>query len=55
MQATTSTPLLVFQRTSYAQGKPLEYVTSRYRGDRYQVHMELSSQLSPVRTEGTGQ
>lgn len=55
LQATTSTPLLVFQRTSYAQGKPLEYVTSRYRGDRYQVHMELSSQPSPTRTEGTGQ
>lgn len=55
LQATTSTPLLVFQRTSSAQGKPLEYVTSRYRGDRYQVHMELSSQPSPTRTEGTGQ
>lgn len=55
LQATTSTPLLVFQRTSYAQGQPLEYVTSRYRGDRYQVHMELSSQPSPTRTEGTGQ
>lgn len=55
LEATTSTPLLVFQRISYAQGRPLEYVTSRYRGDRYQVHMELSNQLSTARTEGTDQ
>lgn len=55
LQTTTSTPLLVFQRTSYAQGRPLEYVTSRYRGDRYRVHMELSSQPSTARTEGAEQ
>ena len=34
-------PLLAFQRSSAAGRLPLEYVTSRYRGDRYQVHMSL--------------
>lgn len=34
-------PLLVFRRISTAGGRPIEYVVSRYRGDRYQVHMEL--------------
>ena len=35
------TPLLVFRRVSRAAGTPLEYVVSRYRGDRYQLHMSL--------------
>ena len=35
------TPLLVFRRVSKAGGRPLEYVVSRYRGDRYQIHMSL--------------
>jgi GntR family transcriptional regulator len=35
------TPLLVFRRISTADGRPLEHVVSRYRGDRYQVHMSL--------------
>ncbi len=34
-------PLLVFRRTSYAAGRPMEHVTSWYRADRYQVHMKL--------------
>ena len=34
-------PLLVFRRTSAAAGRPVEHVTSWYRGDRYQVHMSL--------------
>ena len=43
------TPLLVFRRVSSAGGRPIEYVVSRYRGDRYQVHMELSrDDLSPA-------
>ncbi|RLV48857.1 GntR family transcriptional regulator [Nocardioides mangrovicus] len=37
------TPLLVFRRVSRAAGTPLEYVVSRYRGDRYQLHMSLGS------------
>nr|WP_233506901.1 GntR family transcriptional regulator [Jiangella anatolica] len=34
-------PLLVFRKTSYAAGRPMEHVTSWYRADRYQVHMTL--------------
>lgn len=34
-------PLLVFRRFSTAATRPVEYVTSWYRGDRYQVHMLL--------------
>lgn len=33
--------LLVFRRTSAAGTQPVEYVTSWYRGDRYQIHMFL--------------
>lgn len=35
-------PVLVFRRTSRADGVAVEYVTSWYRGDRYQVHMALA-------------
>lgn len=41
LDAPVNTPLLVFRRVSYAAGRPLEYVVSRYRGDRYQLHMSL--------------
>jgi len=41
LEAPVHTPLLVFRRISTAAGKPLEHVVSRYRGDRYQVHMSL--------------
>ncbi|MGB8021239.1 MAG: GntR family transcriptional regulator [Candidatus Nanopelagicales bacterium] len=34
-------PLLVFRRSSAAGAQPVEYVTSWYRGDRYQIHMFL--------------
>ena len=36
------TPLLVFRRESRAGETPIEYVVSRYRGDRYQIHMSLT-------------
>ncbi len=42
LAAPLHTPLLVFRRISSASGRPVEYVVSRYRGDRYQVHMDLS-------------
>lgn len=35
------TPLLVFRRLSTSLGRPVEHVVSRYRGDRYQIHMSL--------------
>lgn len=38
-------PLLVFRKTSYASGRPMEHVTSWYRADRYQVHMTLDRAL----------
>jgi GntR family transcriptional regulator len=41
LEAPVHTPLLVFRRVSSSQGRPLEHVVSRYRGDRYQVHMNL--------------
>jgi GntR family transcriptional regulator len=41
LDAPVNTPLLVFRRVSCAVGRPLEFVVSRYRGDRYQIHMSL--------------
>ena len=41
LDAPVNTPLLVFRRVSYADARPVEYVVSRYRGDRYQLHMSL--------------
>jgi GntR family transcriptional regulator len=40
-------PLIVFRRTSSAGAASVEYVTSWYRGDRYQVHMTLNLQHQP--------
>ena len=41
LDAPLNTPLLVFRRVAHAGDRPLEYVVSRYRGDRYQLHMSL--------------
>ncbi|MDX6302157.1 MAG: GntR family transcriptional regulator, N-acetylglucosamine utilization regulator [Nocardioidaceae bacterium] len=41
LDAPLHTPLLVFRRISCAGDRLLEYVVSRYRGDRYQIHMSL--------------
>jgi len=43
LDAPVHTPLLVFRRLSTAGRQPLEYVVSRYRGDRYQIHMSLTN------------
>jgi GntR family transcriptional regulator len=45
LDAPQHTPLLVFRRVSTCAGKPLEHVVSRYRGDRYQLHMSLDTAL----------
>jgi GntR family transcriptional regulator len=51
LDAPLHTPLLVFRRISCAGGRPLEHVVSRYRGDRYQVHMSLGADsLGPAAT-----
>jgi GntR family transcriptional regulator len=47
LAAPPNTPLLVFRRHSSAAGRPIEEVVSRYRGDRYQLHMELRSDMLP--------
>ena len=41
LDAPLHTPLLVFRRISRAGDQLIEYVVSRYRGDRYQIHMSL--------------
>jgi len=41
LDAPLHTPLLVFRRVSRAGPVPVEHVVSRYRGDRYEVHMSL--------------
>ncbi len=43
LEAPVGTPLLVFRRVSWAGDRPVEHVVSRYRGDRYQLHMSLAS------------
>lgn len=47
LAASVGTPVLVFRRDSRAAGRPVEHVVSRYRGDRYQLHMELRSDQLP--------
>jgi GntR family transcriptional regulator len=41
LDAPAHTPLLVFRRVSRAGDLVVEHVVSRYRGDRYQIHMSL--------------
>ena len=41
LESATGTPLLVFRRVSWAGERAVEHVVSRYRGDRYQLHMSL--------------
>lgn len=35
-------PLLTFERHSRSRGRPVEHVTSWYRGDRYSLHVALT-------------
>jgi GntR family transcriptional regulator len=41
LDAPVHTPLLVFRRVSRVGERVVEHVVSRYRGDRYQLHMDL--------------
>ena len=43
------TPLLVFRRVASAGDRPVEYVLSWYRGDRYEVSMSLGSEAAASR------
>ncbi|WP_040157927.1 GntR family transcriptional regulator [Nigerium massiliense] len=47
LDAPAATPLLVFRRRSTARDRPVEFMYSRYRGDRYQVTVSLDLQQSP--------
>lgn len=49
LKAPTHAALLVFRRVSSAGGTPVEYVVSRYRGDRYSLHMELDQPHHPTK------
>lgn len=48
LAAPAHTPLLVFSRRSTSLGRPVEHAVSRYRGDRYQIHMSLSRDDDPT-------
>ena len=47
-------PVLVFRRISTAQGRPVEDMTSWYRGDLYQVTMQLDRTGVPAGTAHPG-
>ena len=52
LDAPLYTPLLVFRRVSRAGPLPLEHVVSRYRGDRYELHMSLGPDEMSSHHEG---
>jgi GntR family transcriptional regulator len=55
LDAPLHTPLLVFRRVSRAGDLLVEHVVSRYRGDRYQIHMSLGRDgLGPMSTTSEG-
>ncbi|WP_168583635.1 GntR family transcriptional regulator [Gephyromycinifex aptenodytis] len=47
-------PVLAFDRQSCSQRRPLEMMTSLYRGDRYRVHMSLDLSMASERTHARG-
>ncbi|PUA79881.1 GntR family transcriptional regulator [Nocardioides currus] len=53
LEAPVHTPLLVFRRISSCRGRPVEHVVSRYRGDRYQLHMNLAGTPARRNQKGT--
>lgn len=45
LQVPIGAPLLVFERRSRSGNRPIEHVTSWYRGDRYALHMSLDQSM----------
>ena len=45
LQVPRGTEVLRFQRRSFANGEPLEYAVSTYRGDRYQLRVAFDSSV----------
>lgn len=43
LEIATGTPVLCLIRRSFAAGRVVEYVESRYRGDRYRLHTPLAT------------
>lgn len=43
LETEPATALLVFKRVSHSGSRVVEYAVSRYRGDRYQLHMSLGA------------
>ncbi len=58
LQVDNNAPLLVFRRTSYAGNLAIEHMSSYYRADRYQVHMQLDRSIrrtgGPTQSLDTG-
>lgn len=51
LQVPVGAPLLAFERRSRSGGRPVEHVTSWYRGDRYALHMSLDPSMRTGPTE----
>jgi GntR family transcriptional regulator len=45
LEVSVGAPLMVFERRSRSGGRPIEHVTSWYRGDRYALHMSLDRSM----------
>ncbi|PUA80380.1 GntR family transcriptional regulator [Nocardioides currus] len=52
LEAPVGAPLMAFERRSRSGGRPIEHVTSWYRGDRYSLQMSLDESM---RTAATGE
>lgn len=51
---TEHSPALLFERTSWgSEGRPVEFVRSVYRGDRYKIRTELSLPTEATQVEAT--
>lgn len=52
LRTAVHTPLLTFRRLSRTGSTPVEYAISRYRGDRYQLHMSLQQDATASTRKG---
>lgn len=54
LEVPVGAPLMVFERRSRSDGRPVEHVTSWYRGDRYALHMSLDQSTGDRNVPGPG-
>lgn len=52
LEMTKGAPVLTFDRYSRSGGTPLERTVSWYRGDRYVLHIDLDSAMTPKAASG---